>query len=1081
MTTANIQSVDQENPWPGLSTFTEEQTAFFFGRDEEVRELLRRVERKALTVLFGQSGLGKSSLLQAGLFPRLRTANFCPIYVRLDHSGSAPALTDQIKSLVFQITASVGTWTKTSSSNAGETLWEFFHHRDDHLRDPAGKVVVPVLVFDQFEELFTLGGAADPETRRRAGAFIAELADLVENRPPAKLEARMEESAAEAEAFDFARADYRVLITLREDYLPHLESIKPSMPSLMQNRMRLTRMQAERALEAVMKPAAGLVTQDVAVQIVSFVAGHANLEGTEVEPSLLNLVCRELNNQRRAQGESVISANLLAGTRETILREFYERTMADQPPAVRHFVENELLTDSGYRENVALERARKYLVDAGQNPNAIDVLVNRRLLRIEERLDVRRVELTHDVLCSVVKASRDLRHQREALEKAKRLLDEQQAREAGTRQALNRARKVAAVCAVLMLIAAANAIFGVINLRRARAAETLAERARGEAEKLVGFLIEDFYTELEPTGRLETMGKLAHMSVAYYDGLPPELLNSGTQVYRGMALVREGTVMQARGDRAGAAKTIGDAQAVFEKLRANGDQSEGPAVGLAMTLLAKGSAGGQKSAELFQQAADLVRPRAEKTGSSRRVRRVYADVLTLLSTVQPKETAIATCEDARKILVELGALDLSDLSATSAYGDTSDLEARHAMGLGRLDDAERLQREVMGLAEKVLAQRPGDLRAMANRSAAPELLAQIAVRRSDYAGALVFAAKADQAATDYVRFNPVDVIGWQLTLRARQQTVNCLLAQGKVGDALTQARSAVALEHEARNVAAISDGLLNLWTMVAVAEAQLGHRPAADEAIKERRRLSQLSTGPEAGETAAKLLPERQVITESAVGIILGDYETAYAEASASAARIQKIPAPDDANAYIRSNVYHEAMTIATLAALRLERGPDAEAAARVLLDEPAKDAAPERIVYSTAWKKVLLSHALGLQGRRGDAQPMLDSALAFYREQQSKMITGVGFLQRVARAISGSGAQVNKATASVEFSYRYAYAAYVHGLFQPDDNTGRSARRDALEEAVKALQGIPEESKQLHDWKELNELIFKARARPGK
>ena len=126
-------------------------------------------------------------------------------------------------------------------------------------------------------------------------------------------------------------------------------------------------------------------------------------------------------------------------------------------------------------------------------------------------------------------------------------------------------------------------------------------------------------------------------------------------------------------------------------------------------------------------------------GRSRRVRRVYADVLTLLSTTQPKEAAIATCEDARKILVELGALDLSDLSATSAYGDTSDLEARHALSLGRLDDAERLQREVMGLAEKVLAQRPGDLKAMANRSAAPELLAQISVRRSDYAGALVFA------------------------------------------------------------------------------------------------------------------------------------------------------------------------------------------------------------------------------------------------------------------------------------------------------------------------------------------------------
>ena len=45
---------------------------------------------------------------------------------------------------------------------------------------------------------------------------------------------------------------------------------------------------------------------------------------------------------------------------------------------------------------------------------------------------------------------------------------------------------------------------------QAQESRLLAEKARGDAEKLVGFLIEDFYDELAPTGRLETMGKLAH-------------------------------------------------------------------------------------------------------------------------------------------------------------------------------------------------------------------------------------------------------------------------------------------------------------------------------------------------------------------------------------------------------------------------------------------------------------------------------------------------------------------------------------------------------------------------------------------
>lgn len=1088
--TPGVLSVDHENPWPGLSTFTEEQTAYFFGRDEEVRELLRRVERKALTVLFGQSGLGKSSLLQAGVFPRLRAENFCPVYVRLDHAPDAPPLTEQIKSLVFSETSGAGHWTKSGSAVTGETLWEFFHHRDDHLLDAAGQIVNPVLVFDQFEELFTLGGAADPETRRRATGFIGELADLVENRPPARLEARLEAATADVEAFDFARADYRVLIALREDYLPHLESLKPAMPSLMQNRMRLTRMQAPRALEAVMRPAEGLVTAEVAEQIVAFVAGQGQLEGAEVEPSLLSLVCRELNNQRRTRGEAVISANLLAGTRDTILREFYERTVADQPAAVRHFIENELLTDSGYRENIALERARKHLADAGADPAALDVLVNRRLLRIEERLDVRRVELTHDVLCSVVKASRDLRQEHEALEKAERLLADQRAREAATRRELSRARRIAAVCAVLMLLAAASAIFGFINLRRARTAEAqaeatrlLAERARGEAEKLVGFLIEDFYTELEPTGRLETMRKLAHMAVAYYDGLPPELLTAGTQVYRGMALVREGAALQARGDTAGAAKLIGEARAVFEKLRAAGDRSEETTVGLALAQFsASNGEAGFKATEL-QQAADLLRPLVQAPGASRRVRRLYADVLNHLSHTQPKETGIATCEEARKILVGLGALDMTDLSAASAYGDTTDSEARHALALGRLDEAEKLQREVLEVAEKVLAQRPGDLPAMVNRCYAPEVLATIAARRSDYAAALAFAAKAEQAATDYVRFNPSDSLGWDMWSRARQELMNDLLAQGRIGEALAQARAGASLEHDPRNSSGIAPSLFDFWATIAVVEAELGHRPAVDEAVGELKRIS--TAWPkqvQMGEGLARLLPEWILIAASQVHQAFGEYTAAYAEANASAARILKIPADSAMATNTRSGAYREAVQSAVQAALSLGQAADAETAARALFDAPTNDVASDRVPSVAAWKRTLLAHALILQSKRAEAQPILDQALAYYREQQGKVITGVGFLQRVARALSGGNNQPPpKAAASVDLLYRSAYASYLQALIQADDNAGRIARRDALDEANKTLQGIPEEAKQMHFWKELNDLVFKARVRSGK
>ena len=77
-------SLDEQNPWPGLATYDEGASDFFFGREDEVEELLRLIKLSPLTVLYGKSGLGKSSLLQAGLFPRLRQAYFLPVYIRLD-------------------------------------------------------------------------------------------------------------------------------------------------------------------------------------------------------------------------------------------------------------------------------------------------------------------------------------------------------------------------------------------------------------------------------------------------------------------------------------------------------------------------------------------------------------------------------------------------------------------------------------------------------------------------------------------------------------------------------------------------------------------------------------------------------------------------------------------------------------------------------------------------------------------------------------------------------------------------------------------------------------------------------------
>src|SRR5262245_44680364 len=72
--------LDDQNPWPGLAAYGEASAKYFHGRDEEATELLRLIRLAPLAVLYAKSGLGKSSLLQAGLFPMLRDEHYLPIY-----------------------------------------------------------------------------------------------------------------------------------------------------------------------------------------------------------------------------------------------------------------------------------------------------------------------------------------------------------------------------------------------------------------------------------------------------------------------------------------------------------------------------------------------------------------------------------------------------------------------------------------------------------------------------------------------------------------------------------------------------------------------------------------------------------------------------------------------------------------------------------------------------------------------------------------------------------------------------------------------------------------------------------------
>ena len=1054
-------AIDPQHPWLGLFSYTEETRAYFHGRDEEAAELARRVQRKPLTVLFGQSGLGKTSLLRAGLVPRLREQGYCPVYVRIDYAPSSLSPAEQIKLAIFRATKAAGHWTRPGTAIEGESLWEFLHHRGDLLRDAQGNTLIPLLIFDQFEEIFTLGHA-DDSGRMRAKEFLADLADLVENRAPAALESRLEHDDKAAEDFDFARADYRILIALREDYLAHLEGIKAIMPSITQNRMRLARMNGAQALSAVLKPGGTLVSQEIAEAIVRFVGGGSELANVEIEPSLLSLVCRELNTVRIAQKRAEISADLLAGSRETILSEFYERTLADQPPGVRRVVEDELLTESGHRESLAEERVSKALAAAGAAPDSLAKLVDRRLLRIEERLDMRRVELTHDVLCPVVLSSRDRRHEREARDEAERQLARQRAREAAQHRALVRARMVAGVCAVLMVIAAASAVFGWVSLHRARVADAAAQKARGDAEKLVAFLIDDFYAELEPTGKLDTLGRLAHTAVAYYDGLPKELITPQVETFRAMALVREGAALNQRGEVDAAYKLFGEAQAAFERLHAQDPDNEAITFGLGLVLYNEGNSyigGGRGTAGQLSQAADLLRPLAHKSDASRQVRQTYADTLNTLSHSQPKDVGVATCQEALDILAGMGALDLSDLNAGSAYADTADSQARHLLSLGRVDEAQKVERGVYDLTEKVLAQRPGDLRSLADRFFAAQLLSTIADRRHDDATAAEYAARAAHAGEDYVRFNPSDRQTWGWWITGLEQVATLQFERGEVTAALATNQRALDLANDSRRPS--NFGPLLIFRALA-ASSVMGQQ--GDKAGAEKARQIAVRYVAEANAELAPEDPRRDLFANSdpashaRLELITGDSQKALAGARAVIAQLDgvKIAQNEVGQKDARDNMLRGALTTATVAAIRLERYADAEPLARRLATIPPdrSDTADPKGQASRA--AVLLAHAVAMQGRRDEARTILEPALAYYEGELKAGAHGTTFRRD------------------------YSYALYVSALDRAADPDGRAKRSADLAEADRILAGASAEVRQLADFRVLAGWIAAARSAPG-
>ncbi len=394
--------LDAQHPWPGLAPYDESSSQFFFGRTEEARELLRMVRLAPLTILYGKSGLGKTSLLQAGFFPLLRAAHYLPIRLRLDYSPSAALPPMQLAAKKFQaaLTTAQADFTEWQDN---EGLWRYLHRRDLEIWSDDNYPLTPVLVFDQFEEVFSQGANNPAHIQEN----LNKLADLIENRIPDKLTKSLE-NREQLPPLDLMSQKYRIILSFREDFLPEIESWKEQAPSLLRNRLRLLPMDRKRAIEAVTGAGGAVLAPDTAEPLVNFV-GNLDTESsgatTVIEPVLLSLCCYQLNQRRLSQEK--IDVSLLQRAGQDILQDFYDEALRDMPEQVAKFIETYLIQGDQYRGSYPVDQA---IQDGFITPEQLSILADKyRLLRIDQQLGANRVELIHDRLVSVVRKARDAR------------------------------------------------------------------------------------------------------------------------------------------------------------------------------------------------------------------------------------------------------------------------------------------------------------------------------------------------------------------------------------------------------------------------------------------------------------------------------------------------------------------------------------------------------------------------------------------------------------------------------------------------------------------------------------------------
>lgn len=410
--------------YPGPNAFKDNEVdeSLLFGRNQETEELLQRILSSKLTLVYGRSGVGKTSLLRGKIFPRLRKSGYLPIRIRLNQRDESPiqAIDEAIQKYCLRRSIDYET-------EKGDTLWEVLGNASFSIK---GKFYKPILIFDQFEEIFTLH---DASFRKK---LAEELGYIFSGYLPPSVHKKLLHSIESESAEEYEEPDPSSILgvfAIREAFVGSLNELAPEIPDILDNHFRLTKLDRGEARKSIENPAGfqeSLLTVKAKFHVrpFKFKPESENNKGTvdeildfmegedgKISPFQLQIICsfiEKIAESRQVQEDNVvIDVETDIGGKEGLERinkNFYLDAIAKLRSKrlrrkARDLCEYGLLSPEGYRDHLG---ERKIMEEYGLDVGDLDILVTAQLLRREPHRKTYDYELTHDTISYAVRALR---------------------------------------------------------------------------------------------------------------------------------------------------------------------------------------------------------------------------------------------------------------------------------------------------------------------------------------------------------------------------------------------------------------------------------------------------------------------------------------------------------------------------------------------------------------------------------------------------------------------------------------------------------------------------------------------------